>query len=120
MKAVNYIDTSIEALEKVSNNARQKYNTSRSAIRIHELSVDLSKAWQKYKINLDLFVHKETGRRIKKWLVLFVIKNSSNGLKLKSIVRRTGLPVDKVKDILKDLNELNVISTIRNKYQLKK
>ena len=111
MKAIN-IDTSIEALEKVSNNARQKHNTSRSAIRIHELSVDLSKAWQKYKVNLDLFVYKE--------LVLFVIKNSSNGLKLKSIVRRSGLPVAKVKDILKDLNELNVISTIRNKYQLKK
>ena len=115
MKAISRtldIDATLDALQTVSNNARQKHNTSRSAIRIHELSIDLSKAWQKYKVNQELFVHKE--------LVMFVIKNSSNGLKLKSIVRRTGLPVARVKDSLTDLNELNVVSTIRNKYQLKK
>jgi len=115
MKAISRtldIDVTIDALQSVSNNARQKHNTSRSAIRIYELSIDLHKAWQKYKVNHELFVHKE--------LVMFVIKNSSNGLKLNSIVRRTGLPVAKIKDSLIDLNELNVVSTIRNKYQLKK
>ena len=111
MKAIN-IDTTLDALETVSNHARQKYNTSRSAIRIHELSIDLSKAWQKYKVNSQMFAHKQ--------LVQFVIKNSSNGLKLNSIVRRSGLPVAEVKDILTDLNEINIISTIRNKYQFKK
>ena len=110
MKAIN-IDTTIDALETVSNNARQKHNTSRSAIRIHELTVNLSKAWRKYKVNSQMFAHKE--------LVLFVIKNSSNGLKFNSIVRRSGLPVAEVKYILTDLNELNIISSIRNKYELK-
>ena len=33
---------------------------------------------------------------------------------------KLGLPVAEVKDILTDLNEINIISTIRNKYQLKK
>ena len=115
MKAISRtidIDATIDALQTVSNNARQKHNTSRSAIRIHELSIDLHKAWQKYKVNHELFVHKE--------LVCFVLKNSSNGLKLNSIVRRTGLPVAKIKDSLTHLNELNVVSTIRNKYQLRK
>ena len=59
-----------------------------------------------------MFAHKQ--------LVQFVIKNSSDGLKLNSIVRRSGLPVAEVKDILTDLNEINIISTIRNKYQFKK
>jgi DNA-binding IclR family transcriptional regulator len=59
-----------------------------------------------------MFAHKE--------LVLFVIKNSSNGLKFNSIVLRSGLPVAEVKYILTDLNENNIISTIRNKYQFKK
>ena len=115
MKAISRtidIDATLDALQTVSNNARQKHNTSRSAIRIHELSIDLHKAWQKYKVNQELFVHKE--------LVLIVLKNSSNGLKLKSIVRRTGLPVDKIKDSLTHLNEFQIVSTIRNKYQLKK
>ena len=99
MKAIN-IDTTLDALETVSNNARQKHNTSRSAIRIHELTVNLSKAWQKYKVNTQMFAHKQ--------LVQFVIKNSSNGLKLNSIVRRSGLPVAEVKDILTEINIPNL------------
>ena len=113
MRAVSKIidiDVTLDALQTVSNNARQKYNTSRSAIRIHELSVDLHKAWQKYKVNHELFVHKE--------LVLFVIKNSSNGLKLNSIIKRTGLPVAKVKDSLTWLEQR--VFKINNKYKLKK
>jgi len=113
MRAVSKIidiDVTLDALQTVSNNARQKYNTSRSAIRIHELSIDLSKAWQKYKVNHELFVHKE--------LVLFVIKNSSNGLKLNSIIRRTNLPVAKVKDSLIWLEQR--VFKINNKYKLKK
>ena len=113
MRAVSKIidiDVTLDALQTVSNNARQKHNTSRSAIRIHELSVDLHKAWQKYKVNHELFVHKE--------LVMFVIKNSSNGLKLNSIIKRTGLPVAKVKDSLTWLEQR--VFKINNKYKLKK
>jgi len=113
MRAVSKIidiDVTLDALQTVSNNARQKHNTSRSAIRIHELSIDLHKAWQKYKVNHELFVHKE--------LVLFVIKNSSNGLKLNSIIKRTGLPVAKVKDSLTWLEQR--VFKINNKYKLKK
>ena len=113
MRAVSKIidiDVTLDALQTVSNNARQKHNTSRSAIRIHELSIDLHKAWQKYKVNHELFVHKE--------LVLFVIKNSSNGLKLNSIIKRTGLPVAKVKDSLTWLDQR--VFKINNKYKLKK
>jgi len=113
MRAVSKIidiDVTLDALQTVSNNARQKHNTSRSAIRIHELSIDLHKAWQKYKVNHELFVHKE--------LVMFVIKNSSNGLKLNSIIKRTGLPVAKVKDSLTWLEQR--VFKINNKYKLKK
>ena len=112
MNTLTNMESTIDAIKEVSSNALLKHGFSRSRQRLFDLSKTLDQVWQNYKV-----VH---GKTYYKELVLFVIKNSSNGLKFNSIVRRSGLPVEEVKYILTDLNENNIISSIRNKYQFKK
>ena len=96
MSTVRKISDMIEGIEIVSENAIKKYGkSSRSRVRIFDMAKTLRQTWQHYQsiglINSD------------KRLVFFVLAQASHGLKVNSIVRRTGLPKGVVKDWLEVL-----------------
>ena len=96
MSTVRKISDIIEGIEIVSENAIKKYGkSSRSRVRIFDMAKTLRQTWQHYQsiglINSD------------KRLVFFVLAQASQGLKVNSIVRRTGLPKGVVKDWLEVL-----------------
>ena len=96
MSTVRKISDIIEGIEIVSENAIKKYGkSSRSRVRIFDMARTLRQTWQHYQsiglINSD------------KRLVFFVLAQASHGLKVNSIVRRTGLPKGVVKDWLEVL-----------------
>ena len=76
-------ENTVEAIREVSHNAICKHGKSRSRQRIFQLSVDLQKTWNVMK-SIDNI---NEGKNI----VYHVIKQSANGLKVNSIVKRTGL-----------------------------
>ncbi len=96
MSTVRKISDIIEGIEIVSENAIKKYGkSSRSRVRIFDMAKSLRQVWSHYQsiglINSD------------KRLVFFVLAQSSYGLKVISIARRTGLPKGVVKDWLEVL-----------------
>lgn len=92
MKTLTDLDNTIDALKDVSTNALSKHGFSRSRQRMVDLSINLSQAWENYKV-----IH---GSKYRRELCLFVINRSSNGLKLQSIKRRTGFDFDQIKACL--------------------
>ena len=76
-------ENTIEAIREVSHNAICKHGKSRSRQRIFQLSVELQKTWNLYK-TLNTIT---TDKRI----IYHVIKHATNGLKVNTITRRTGL-----------------------------
>ena len=98
MSVVRKISDMIEGIEIVSENAIKKYGkSSRSRVRIFDMAKTLRQTWQHYQsiglINSD------------KRLVFFVLAQASHGLKVNSIVRRTGLPKGVVRDWLEVLKK---------------
>ena len=96
MSVVRKISDIIEGIEIVSENAIKKYGkSSRSRVRIFDMAKTLRQTWYQYQaiglINSD------------KRLVFFVLAQASHGLKVNSIVRRTGLPKGVVNDWLEVL-----------------
>ena len=76
-------ENTVDAIREVSYNALCKHGKSRSRQRIFQLSVDLQKTWDL----MSSIDNINEGKNI----VYHVIKQSANGLKVNSIVRRTGL-----------------------------
>jgi hypothetical protein len=95
MKTLAEIDNTIDAIKDVSINALSKHGFSRSRQRIVDLSINLSQAWENYKV-----IH---GKTYYKELCLFVICRSSNGLRYNTIARRSGLKKLVVHDCLTEL-----------------
>ena len=95
MKTLTDIDTQIDALKEVSNNALTKHGFSRSRQRIFDLSNELSNSWTNYKI-----IH---GKTYYKELCLFVVCRSAKGLRYRSIIKRSGLHPVTVHDCLTEL-----------------
>ena len=79
------IENNIDALKEVSSNALVKHGFSRSRQRIFDLSKTLDQSWQDYKIMANKNVIPE--------FVKFVICQSTSGLRLKSIARRSAVPI---------------------------
>ena len=98
MSTVRKISDIIEGIEIVSENAIKKYGkSSRSRVRIFDMAKTLRQTWSHYQaiglINSD------------KRLVFFVLAQASYGLKVNSIVRRTGLRKGVVNDWLEVLQK---------------
>lgn len=111
MKTLAEIDNTIDALKDVSSNALSKHGYSRSRLRMKQLSINLSQAWDKYKV--------KHGNTYKIDLCLFVIKNSASGLKFPSIKKRTGLNQSEVKASLDWLIDKNIIQCkIKDKFAI--
>ena len=116
MSVVRKISDMIEGIEIVSENAIKKYGkSSRSRVRIFDMAKSLSSVWSQYQaiglINSD------------KKLIFFVIAQASYGLKVNSIVRRTGLPKGVVRDWLEVLfkeEQVLLYNTFLDKYFTKK
>ena len=111
MSTVRKISDIIEGIEVVSENAINKYGrSSRSRVRIFDMAKSLRKVWSHYQaiglINTD------------KRLIFFVLSQASHGLKVNSIVRRTGFRKGVVNDWLEVLlNERVVLyNTYLDKY----
>ena len=111
MSTVRKISDIIEGIEIVSENAIKKYGkSSRSRVRIFDMAKSLSSVWKHYQaiglINTD------------KRLIFFVLSQASHGLKVNSIVRRTGFRKGVVNDWLEVLlNERVVLyNTYLDKY----
>jgi hypothetical protein len=98
MSVVRKISDMIEGIEIVSEHAIKKYGkSSRSRVRIFNMAKTLRQTWSHYQaiglINSD------------KRLVFFVLAQASYGLKVNSIVRRTGLRKGVVNDWLEVLQK---------------
>jgi len=96
MSVVRKISDIIDGIEIVSEHAIKKYGkSSRSRVRIFDMAKTLRQTWYQYQaiglINSD------------KRLIFFVLAQASHGLKVNSIVRRTGLPKGVVNDWLEVL-----------------
>ena len=89
------IENNIDALKEVSSNALVKHGFSRSRQRIFDLSKTLDQAWQDYKVMSDKNVVPE--------FVKFVACQSANGLRLKSISRRSAVPISSLALVLQRL-----------------
>ena len=89
------IENNIDALKEVSSNALVKHGFSRSRQRIFDLSKTLDQAWQDYKVMSDKNVVPE--------FVKFVVCQSANGLRLKSISRRSAVPISSLALVLQRL-----------------
>ena len=76
-------ENTVDAIREVSFNALSKHGKSRSRQRIFQLSVELQKTWDLYKT-----LHTITSD---KRIIYHVIKHATNGLKVNTITRRTGL-----------------------------
>ena len=111
MSTVRKISDIIEGIEIVSENAIKKYGrSSRSRVRTFDMAKTLRQTWYQYQaiglINSD------------KRLVFFVLAQASHGLKVNSIVRRTGFRKGVVNDwLVVLLNERVVLyNTYLDKY----
>ena len=111
MSRVRKISDIIEGIEIVSENAIKKYGrSSRSRVRIFDMAKSLRQAWSHYQgiglINTD------------KRLIFFVLSQASHGLKVNSIVRRTGFRKGVVNDWLEVLMNERVVlyNTYLDKY----
>ena len=94
MNSLN-IDNQIDAIKEVSSNALTKHGFSRSRQRLFDLSKELDQSWQNYKAIVDKNALPE--------FVVFTLSQSTNGLKLKSISRRSSIPVSELTLILSRL-----------------
>ena len=115
MSTVRKISDLIDGIEVVSENAINKYGrSSRSRVRIFDMAKTLRQTWSHYQaiglINTD------------KRLIFFVLSQASHGLKVNSIVRRTGFRKGVVNDWLEVLlNERVVLyNTYLDKYFVNK
>ena len=102
MSTVRKISDIIEGIEVVSENAIKKYGrSSRSRVRIFDMAKSLRQAWSHYQaiglINSD------------KRLIFFVLAQATHGLKVNSLVRRTGLRKGVVNDWLEVLMNERVV-----------
>ena len=88
-------ENTVDAIREVSYNAICKHGKSRSRQRIFQLSVDLQKTWNVMK-SIDNI---NEGKNI----VYHVIKQSANGLKVNSIVKRTGLELNVIAKLLAEM-----------------
>ena len=88
-------ENTVDAIREVSYNAICKHGKSRSRQRIFQLSVDLQKTWNVMK-SIDNI---NEGKNI----VYHVIQHSSNGLKVSSIVKRTGLELNVIAKLLAEM-----------------
>ena len=95
MNTSTNIDTTIDAIKEVSSNALLKQGFSRSRQRIFDLSKTLDQSWQDYKIMANKNVIPE--------FVKFVICQSTSGLRLKSIARRSAVPISSLALVLQRL-----------------
>ena len=105
----------IDGIEVVSENAINKYGrSSRSRVRIFDMAKSLSSVWKHYQaiglINTD------------KRLIFFVLSQASYGLKVNSIVRRTGFRKGVVNDWLEVLMNERVVlyNTFLDRYFVNK
>ena len=89
------IENNIDALKEVSSTALVKHGFSRSRQRIFDLSKTLDQSWQDYKIMANKNVIPE--------FVKFVICQSTSGLRLKSIARRSAVPISSLALVLQRL-----------------
>ena len=115
MSTVRKISDIIEGIEVVSENAIKKYGrSSRSRVRIFDMAKSLRKVWSHYQaiglINTD------------KRLIFFVIAQASYGLKVNTIVRRTGFRKGVVTDWLEVLMNERVVlyNTFLDRYFVNK
>ena len=115
MSVVRKISDMIEGIEIVSENAIKKYGkSSRSRVRIFDMAKSLRKTWSHYQaiglINTD------------KRLIFFVLSQACHGLKVNSIVRRTGFRKGVVNDWLEVLMNERVVqyNTYLDKYFINK
>ena len=115
MSSVRKISDIIEGIEIVSENAIKKYGrSSRSRVRIFDMAKSLRKVWSHYQaiglINTD------------KRLIFFVIAQASYGLKVNTIVRRTGFRKGVVTDWLEVLMNERVVlyNTFLDRYFVNK
>ena len=102
MSTVRKISDLIDGIEVVSENAINKYGrSSRSRVRIFDMAKSLRQTWSHYQaiglINTD------------KRLIFFVLAQASYGLKVNSIVRRTGFRKGVVNDWLEVLMNERVV-----------
>ena len=102
MSVVRKISDLIDGIEVVSENAINKYGrSSRSRVRIFDMAKSLRQTWSHYQaiglINTD------------KRLIFFVLAQASYGLKVNSIVRRTGFRKGVVNDWLEVLMNERVV-----------
>jgi len=88
-------ENTVDAIREVSYNAICKHGKSRSRQRIFQLSVDLQKTWNVMKTIDNI----NEGKNI----VYHVIKHSSNGLKVNTITRRTGLELNVIAKLLAEM-----------------
>ena len=88
-------ENTVDAIREVSYNAICKHGKSRSRQRIFQLSVDLQKTWNVMK-SIDNI---NEGKNI----VYHVIQHSSNGLKVSTITRRTGLELNVISKLLAEM-----------------
>ena len=103
-------ENTVDAIREVSYNAICKHGKSRSRQRIFQLSVDLQKTWNVMK-SIDNI---NEGKNI----IYHVIKHSSNGLKVNTITRRTGLDDKTVTRLLAEMYvQDKVIKPISVSYQ---
>ena len=103
-------ENTVDAIREVSYNAICKHGKSRSRQRIFQLSVDLQKTWNVMK-SIDNI---NEGKNI----IYHVIQHSSNGLKVNTITRRTGLDDKTVTRLLASMYvEDKVIKPISVSYQ---
>ena len=115
MSVVRKISDIIEGIEIVSENAIKKYGkSSRSRVRIFDMAKTLRKTWSHYQaiglINTD------------KRLIFFVLAQATYGLKVNSLVRRTGLRKGVVNDWLEVLMNERVVlyNTFLDRYFVNK
>ena len=115
MSTVRKISDIIEGIEIVSENAIKKYGrSSRSRVRIFDMAKSLRKVWSHYQaiglINTD------------KRLIFFVIAQASYGLKVNTIVSRTGFRKGVVTDWLEVLMNERVVlyNTFLDRYFVNK
>ena len=115
MSTVRKISDIIEGIEVVSENAIKKYGrSSRSRVRIFDMAKSLRQAWSHYQaiglINSD------------KRLIFFVLAQATHGLKVNSLVRRTGLRKGVVNDWLEVLMNERVVlyNTFLDRYFVNK
>ena len=88
-------ENTVDAIREVSFNALSKHGKSRSRQRIFQLSVELQKTWNLYKTLNTITSDKR--------IIYHVIKQSANGLKVNSIVRRTGLDKETTNKLLAEM-----------------